>query len=352
MRGLVLTAGLGTRLQPLTLARAKAAAPVDGEPLARRTIRWLVGHDITDLVLNLHHKPESIAAAVGDGDDLGARVRYSWESPVLGSAGGPRHALPLLLDPPSPQSGFGGTSGEAERTFVLVNGDTLTNVDLPAMIARAPPHRRAGHDGADSESAARQVRRRAAGRRTHRHRVHAARQPAAGTCPERAAASRRVSLHRTAGRRSRRLRLPRGRRPGGVGARRVPGADGEPAGFGARLRQRRHVPGHRDAGGSAPDLPRPRRRRRPRRCAALGTQPARRRHRARPALGAVGRGHDRRRRRDHRMRRRRRRPHSGRHRADALRDRKGRARSSRSSSSTSQPRKLEAGCRKLSYDSR
>jgi NDP-sugar pyrophosphorylase family protein len=125
MRALVLTAGLGTRLQPLTIARAKAAAPVDGESLARRTIRWLVGHGVGDLVLNLHHKPESITASVGDGSDLGARVRYSWESPVLGSAGGPRHALPLLNT----------------RTFFLVNGDTLTNADLPAMLDQ---HRRTG----------------------------------------------------------------------------------------------------------------------------------------------------------------------------------------------------------------
>jgi mannose-1-phosphate guanylyltransferase len=131
MRALVLTAGLGTRLQPLTRARAKAAAPVDGEPLARRTIRWLAGQGIDDLVLNLHHKPESITAAVGDGRDLGARVRYSWESPVLGSAGGPRHALPLLLDG---EAGDGGT-------FVLVNGDTLTDVDMPRMI---DAHRRSG----------------------------------------------------------------------------------------------------------------------------------------------------------------------------------------------------------------
>src|SRR6266849_8029643 len=131
---LVLAAGLGTRLRPLTRARAKAAAPVDGEPLARRAIRWLVGHGVRDLVVNLHHKPESIAAAVGDGSDLGARVRYSWESPVLGSAGGPRHALPLILDAPSPHSGFGGT-------FLIVNGDTLTDVDLPRMIEQ---HRRTG----------------------------------------------------------------------------------------------------------------------------------------------------------------------------------------------------------------
>ena len=113
----------------MTLARAKAAAPVDGEPLARRTIRWLVSQGIDDLVLNLHHKPETITAVVGDGRDMGARVRYSWESPVLGSAGGPRRALPLLLD------------ATLEKTFVLVNGDTLTNVDLRAMIDR---HRASG----------------------------------------------------------------------------------------------------------------------------------------------------------------------------------------------------------------
>ncbi len=69
---------------------------MDGEPLARRTIAGWSAHGVRDLVLNLHHKPETITAAVGDGSDLGARVRYSWESPVLGSAGGPRHALPLL----------------------------------------------------------------------------------------------------------------------------------------------------------------------------------------------------------------------------------------------------------------
>src|SRR5215216_6242260 len=131
MRGLVLAAGLGTRLQPLTHARPKAAAPVDGEPLARRAIRWLVGHGVWDLVVNCHHKPESIAAAVGDGSDLGARVRYSWESPVLGSAGGPRHALPLLAgDPftrPNADPAFSGR-------FIIVNGDTLTDVDVRAML--------------------------------------------------------------------------------------------------------------------------------------------------------------------------------------------------------------------------
>ena len=97
-RALVLTAGLGTRLRPLTYVRAKGAVPVNGEALARRVVRWLSGQGVRDLVLNLHHLPETIAASVGDGSDLSARVRYSWEQPVLGSAGGPRRALPLLVD--------------------------------------------------------------------------------------------------------------------------------------------------------------------------------------------------------------------------------------------------------------
>lgn len=123
-RALVLTAGLGTRLHPLTCIRAKAAIPVNGEPLVARIIRWLVAHGLTDLVLNLHHRPETIAALVGDGSDLGARARYSWEQPILGSAGGPRHALSLLADP-----------------FFIINGDTLTDVDLDALAAA---HRESG----------------------------------------------------------------------------------------------------------------------------------------------------------------------------------------------------------------
>jgi NDP-sugar pyrophosphorylase family protein len=144
---LVLTAGLGTRLEPLTSVRAKAAVPVNGETLARRVIRWLVSEGICDLVLNLYHRPASITASVGDGSDLGARVRYSWENPVLGSAGGPRHALPLLVDVPAPrrqaptansQQARGKSEKRAangEQRFVIVNGDTLTDVHLAAMLA-------------------------------------------------------------------------------------------------------------------------------------------------------------------------------------------------------------------------
>jgi NDP-sugar pyrophosphorylase family protein len=122
-RALLLTAGLGTRLHPLTSIRAKAAVPINGEPLIHRVIRGLATAGIDDLVLNLHHRPASIAAAVGDGGDLGVRVRYSWEQPVLGSAGGPRRALPLLIE-------------SDDDDFLIVNGDTLTDVDIWSLVAR------------------------------------------------------------------------------------------------------------------------------------------------------------------------------------------------------------------------
>lgn len=122
---LVLTAGLGTRLDPLTRLVAKASVPVAGRSLIERVLDWLVAQQITDVVLNLHHRPETITALVGDGTHLGLRVRYSWEMPLLGSAGGPRHALDLLDSP----------------SFFIVNGDTLCDVPLAPMAAA---HRSSG----------------------------------------------------------------------------------------------------------------------------------------------------------------------------------------------------------------
>src|SRR5215813_7386164 len=123
---LVLTAGLGTRLEPLTRVRAKPAVPVAGEPIIRRIIQWLGRQRVTELVLNLHHLPETLSARVGDGSDLGVHVRYSWEQPeVLGSAGGPRRALPIV----------------GNETFFIVNGDTMTDLALEPL---ADAHRNSG----------------------------------------------------------------------------------------------------------------------------------------------------------------------------------------------------------------
>ena len=71
---LLLTAGLGTRLRPLSSVRAKPAVPVAGEPLVRRILGWLSSQGVRDVVLNLHHLPETICAVVGDGADLGVRA--------------------------------------------------------------------------------------------------------------------------------------------------------------------------------------------------------------------------------------------------------------------------------------
>lgn len=117
---LVLTAGLATRLRPLSDVRAKAAMPVAGTPIIARILQWLQRAGVTRIVLNLHHRPDSITSIVGDGSQLGVEVRYSWETQVLGSAGGPRHALPLL---------------DAPR-FFIINGDTLTDCDLAAVATR------------------------------------------------------------------------------------------------------------------------------------------------------------------------------------------------------------------------
>ncbi len=117
---LVLTAGLATRLRPLSNIRAKAALPVAGTPLVVRILKWLRAAGVRRVVLNLHHRAETVTAAVGDGSRWDLEVRYSWEREVLGSAGGPRRALPLL---------------DAER-FLIVNGDTLTNCDLAGLAGR------------------------------------------------------------------------------------------------------------------------------------------------------------------------------------------------------------------------
>jgi len=115
---LVLTAGLGTRRRPLTGCRAKPAVPVAGTPLIERILRWLRHEGVTEAVLNLHYRPETITACVGDGTHLDIRVRYTWEPVILGTAGGPRRAAALLGD-----------------RFLIVNGDTFTEMPLGTLVS-------------------------------------------------------------------------------------------------------------------------------------------------------------------------------------------------------------------------
>jgi NDP-sugar pyrophosphorylase family protein len=124
---LVLSAGRGTRLGDITKTLAKPAVPIGDQTIGERVLRWLRREGVTDVVMNLHHLPHTITRVIGDGAHLGLRVRYSWEPVLLGSAGGPRHALPLIDEDP----------------FLIVNGDTLTNIALAPVVAA---HRRTGAD--------------------------------------------------------------------------------------------------------------------------------------------------------------------------------------------------------------
>lgn len=114
---LVLAAGLATRLRPLSAVRAKAALPVAGQPLILRILSQLRAAGIERVVINLHHRAETITRIVGDGTGLGLEVRYSWETEVLGSGGGPARAVPLIA---------------ADR-FFIVNGDTLTGLSFEQL---------------------------------------------------------------------------------------------------------------------------------------------------------------------------------------------------------------------------
>jgi len=117
----VLAAGLGTRLQPLTRLLAKPAVPVAGKALIVRVLEWLRREGVRDIVVNLHHLPATVTSLVGDGAHLGLTVRYSWEREILGSAGGPKKALALWPGYDSP--------------CLIVNGDTLTDFPLAPLLA-------------------------------------------------------------------------------------------------------------------------------------------------------------------------------------------------------------------------
>lgn len=114
---LVLCAGEGTRLRPLTLSMPKPLAPVAGEPLLFHTLRWLSSQGVQGVAINLHHLPGAIPQAVGDGRDFGLDVRYFLEEHLLGTAGAAVRLQPVLAD-----------------TFVVVYGDVLCDADLQPLL--------------------------------------------------------------------------------------------------------------------------------------------------------------------------------------------------------------------------
>ena len=119
MKAMVLAAGLGTRLRPLTDTLPKPLLPVAGRPLLEWNLLLLKRHGITEVIINLHHLGEQIVQALGDGSRLGLRLAYSHEPTLQGTGGGIKQAAPFLKDGP----------------FLVLNGDTLSDCDLTALIA-------------------------------------------------------------------------------------------------------------------------------------------------------------------------------------------------------------------------
>ena len=125
MKAMILAAGEGTRLRPLTLETPKVLLPVGGKPLIEYTLAWLKKHGIREVAINLYHLGHKIKEHLGDGSRFGMRIVYSEEEKLLGTAGGAKRMAHLLS--PNPQSPF-------PSPFVVVYGDVLTNFNLTAML--------------------------------------------------------------------------------------------------------------------------------------------------------------------------------------------------------------------------
>jgi len=113
---MVLAAGLGTRLRPITYEMPKPMVPVLNRPVMEHIVRLLARHGFTETIANLHWFPELIEGHFGDGSDFGVQLSYSPEEQLLGTSGGVRNAAGFLGD-----------------SFVVISGDALTDIDLTAM---------------------------------------------------------------------------------------------------------------------------------------------------------------------------------------------------------------------------
>jgi len=116
---MVLAAGRGTRLAPLTATTPKPLVPVAGRPFLEHILDFLRAGGIQEVVVNLHHLGHLIEQHLGDGARFGLRIRYSWENPILDTGGGIKRAEPLLAGEP----------------FVVMNADSLLELRLQDVVA-------------------------------------------------------------------------------------------------------------------------------------------------------------------------------------------------------------------------
>jgi mannose-1-phosphate guanylyltransferase len=124
MQALILAGGEGTRLRPLTSTVPKPVVPLVDRPFITYMLEWLRSHGVDDVVMSCGYMASGVRNVLGDGTQLGLRIRYVEEPRPLGTGGAVKFAEPLL-----------------DERFLMLNGDVLTDMDLTAQIEQ---HERTG----------------------------------------------------------------------------------------------------------------------------------------------------------------------------------------------------------------
>ncbi len=122
MKAVILAAGVGSRLRPLTDTCPKPMLPIAGRPLLARTLDWLRAGGVAEAALNLHYLPDVVRGGLGDGSAWGMTLRYSYEPDLLGSAGALRTIAQRF-------------PGWLDQTFALIYGDMLCDFELAELLA-------------------------------------------------------------------------------------------------------------------------------------------------------------------------------------------------------------------------
>ena len=125
MKAMILAAGLGTRLKPLSLIRPKALVPVANMPVIDRVIDCLKGHNISSIIVNAHHHHRQIVEHLNDGRPYGIDIQIRVEPEILGTGGGIKNTADFWDTDP----------------FIVINSDILTNINIVDAYER---HRRNG----------------------------------------------------------------------------------------------------------------------------------------------------------------------------------------------------------------
>ncbi len=115
---MILAAGYGDRMRPLTNSMPKPLLPINNKPILHYTLQLLKKNGIFEIVINLHHLPDMIMNVFGDGSSLGMKIHYSYEKEILGTAGGIKAAEGFLKD----------------GTFLVINSDIIVDIDIKKVV--------------------------------------------------------------------------------------------------------------------------------------------------------------------------------------------------------------------------